>query len=101
LVLVVGALAILDRAECVGGYFAFLFGDGEVDGADMITKVDVFVVIGVVIILAIDAVLFYKKGEEGTISYRTAYWSQRYPVVAFLLGFLAGHLVWSNRGYCP
>jgi hypothetical protein len=29
-----------------------------------------------------------------------ALWAVRWPVIPFLIGFLAGHLFWPNRGYC-
>jgi hypothetical protein len=57
--------------------------------------------LGIVVVgFTLDAWLFYFQGEPGTISYRVALWAVRWPVIPFLIGFLAGHLFWPNRGYC-
>lgn len=48
--------------------------------------------------LLIDVVLWKLKGFEATFS-RTLYtWSTRWPMLPFLLGFVAGHIFWSNCG---
>lgn len=52
----------------------------------------------------IDAYLIYKKGETNSISWITAYWSARYPIIVFVIGMIlgavAGHLWWPNHEYC-
>ena len=65
----------------------------------LITSTDVFVVVTTALILGVDAWLLNRRGEVATISARTAYWSQRAPIVAALVGILVGHLFWPNFGY--
>lgn len=52
----------------------------------------------------IDAYLIYKKGEQGSISFITTYYSMRWPIIpaaiSLLLGALIGHLWWRNDAWC-
>jgi uncharacterized integral membrane protein len=50
-----------------------------------------FVIIGTVLILSVDVVLLARGGEKATISDHMRAWSHKWPVVAFLWGFLMGH----------
>ena len=61
---------------------------------------DAAILVFISVALILDAILLYFRGEEATISFRVAYWSRRAPVLAFLIGLLAGHLFWPNHGYC-
>lgn len=58
----------------------------------------IIIAIGVVIIFAIDGLLLAFRGLEGTISRQLYLTAVRWPVVAFALGFIFGHIFWSN---CP
>lgn len=62
---------------------------------------ELFLIISIAIIFAVDALLLKKGGDAATISDRLAVWSLKYPIVALLFGMLVGHLFWPNRGYCP
>ena len=50
-----------------------------------------FIIIGTLVILGFDAVMLKIKGVPGTISAHMDAWSHRWPVIAFLWGFLMGH----------
>lgn len=56
---------------------------------------------GIVAVVAAIDLWLLRKGEANTISARIARLSVRWPIIPFVLGVLAGHLVWPNRGYCP
>ena len=48
----------------------------------------------VVAAFALDAVLYYVWGYHATISYVALTRAERYPILAFLVGVLVGHLYW-------
>jgi hypothetical protein len=66
-----------------------------------LTFTDFFIIGVIVVVLAVDGVLAMKFGQPGTISFRVAAWSKRWPLIPFGLGLLAGHLIWFNVGGCP
>lgn len=56
-----------------------------------------FMVIIAAVITVFDVWTLSTQGYETTISWQTLVISKQWPVVPFLLGFLAGHLVFPNR----
>lgn len=52
-------------------------------------------------LIAIADTILAMHGEETTISWRLGKLSQKWPVIPFLLGFLAGHLFFPNHALCP
>jgi len=48
----------------------------------------------VVTSIAFDAWMYCRAGWAGTISYLVLTRSRRYPIIAFAVGILAGHLFW-------
>jgi len=48
----------------------------------------------VVVSIVFDAIMYARQGWEGTISYLVLTRSRRYPIIAFAVGILAGHLFW-------
>ncbi len=50
----------------------------------------------IVILAAVDVWLYITKGSEATISRTLLKWSQAYPIIAFALGVVFGHIFWSN-----
>lgn len=52
-------------------------------------------VFGVIIFLiCFDIYLVLKKGNEETISVQLSRFSSKYPIVAFLIGLVMGHIFW-------
>jgi len=47
--------------------------------------------------LVIDLILVLWRGKDATISRTLLLASQRWPVIAFLAGFVAGHIFWRNE----
>ena len=50
-----------------------------------------FVIVGTVLILLVDAILIAKRGVDASISSHIQVWSHKWPLIAFLWGFLMGH----------
>lgn len=44
--------------------------------------------------IVFDAVMYAREGWTGTISYLVLAKSRRYPIIAFAVGVLIGHLFW-------
>jgi uncharacterized membrane protein len=62
--------------------------------------VDYLLMILVLVIVAVDAYLAH-TAEKETISWRISKWSEKWPVIAFMIGFLCGHLFFPNHAFCP
>jgi hypothetical protein len=63
----------------------------------------VIILIGLLLILAVDLWLYIKGGFSNTISWWIWSHSVQYPIIPFLFGILAGHFFW-NQGLnvnCP
>jgi hypothetical protein len=57
----------------------------------------IWLLIGVLYFLGVlDLALLYRYGESGTLSRQILSAAERYPILPFLLGVLAGHLLWSQ-----
>jgi hypothetical protein len=46
---------------------------------------------------ALDLGLYVCRGPDSTISAHFRTWCEQWPIVPFLLGMLAGHLLWPLR----
>ena len=56
------------------------------------------VVAGVALALfALDIALYVYRGPDATLSQQFRDWVEQYPIVAFILGVLAGHVLWPLR----
>jgi hypothetical protein len=63
-----------------------------------LTLTQQIIVAVIVIVFAIDGWLVKRFGVPATISYTLLQWSKEYPVLAFGIGFIMGHLFWENCG---
>ncbi len=55
-----------------------------------------FISIVAIIITLYDIWMLWRRGYEATISWVLLTWSRKYPIIAFMLGVLAGHIFWPN-----
>jgi hypothetical protein len=53
-----------------------------------------FAVISLTLMAILDLFFFFRGGAKETLSYQFWELARKYPVVAFALGFVVGHLVW-------
>lgn len=58
---------------------------------------EVFIIVVALMIAAYDVFAVIKWGVEGTISRELYQAAQRWPIIPFVLGMLAGHLFWLNN----
>ena len=49
------------------------------------------------LVIAYDIVARIKGGNNATISLCTLTWSEQWPVIAFVTGFVMGHIFWPCR----
>jgi hypothetical protein len=55
------------------------------------------IIVGIAVLVGVvDIWLVVRKGPAATISSTLLAWSKRYPIIAFLLGVVSGHLFWPN-----
>ena len=54
-----------------------------------------------VLIVTWDAYVLWYLGREYTVSYTIGYWATRYPILAFALGVLTGHVFWGRSSPAP
>ena len=55
-----------------------------------------FIVIGVFLIAVFDIFQLVHKGSQATISHTLYAGAQKYPIIPFAIGVVAGHLFWVN-----
>lgn len=63
----------------------------------MRTLTEILLVVVVVFLLIYDGLAVLLIGFDATISVVVLEWSQRYPVIPFLCGVVAGHFWWPQR----
>ena len=56
------------------------------------------IIITIIVLSVYDVFVISKHGVETSISRVILKWAQKYPIIAFALGVLFGHLFWLN---CP
>jgi hypothetical protein len=59
-----------------------------------------FLVIIAVLVITFDVIALNINGLKGTISYFLYVNSQKYPIIAFAIGVLCGHLFWQMNYLC-
>jgi hypothetical protein len=59
----------------------------------------IFIAATIAVIAAFDVYVWTAGGTEATISWTMFEWSHEYPVFAFAMGFVMGHLFWQMKGY--
>lgn len=57
----------------------------------------VFIVTLVLLIAVFDVWVIYKKGKQESISAYLIRGSREYPLIVFLCGIVAGHVLWSMK----
>jgi hypothetical protein len=60
-------------------------------------KAGYFSLIALVVILGYDFYLFFEGGTQNTISWYLYEASYEHPFIAFLTGFVCGHLFWQMK----
>lgn len=54
------------------------------------------IIVAIVVIAGIDVALIFSGANS--ISFTFYNWSKEYPVVAFMIGFVCGHIFWPVKG---
>lgn len=55
------------------------------------------VALGVLTLLAADTYFYVARGSDATLSWLFRQWVIEYPIVAFVLGLILGHVLWPLR----
>lgn len=55
-----------------------------------------FIIVTLVVIFGVDLWLLVKKGYKATVSATLLDMSMKFPIIAFLLGVVMGHILWPN-----